>query len=304
MTSRVGPLETIDHSQKMTKISEKLDEKKKQEKPHKHSAQDSESDDSDIEPDLVTTINQNSKSSFNAIKEILTQSGEPVTDSGGTFLQHYFQNITTSLPSRNAMISRRLSQCREEDEEEDRKDLKDQVPSNLATISGSDKSLSESSSGSKSSVIDTITGPNHKFVVTRTKPQPEVKEPSEAVKKAFANRRLYHQANTVHFPTGLNDKKPSIYSIFNRNPHYDSRFFDSSLIEMKSQTASASTIECDSVEDIWVKRVPNKKKVSNYDLFFDSVNTNANANNKNVNANANIKNVNANANNISFYLLC
>lgn len=266
MTTKEAALESRLSIKKMTQTSEKLDDKKGE----KNGSNDSDSEDSDIEPDLVSTINYNSKSSFDALKNILNESGEAVSDTGGNFLQHYFQNHT-SLPSRNTKISRRLSQCREEDEEEEKKDLKDQVPSNLAAISGSDKSLSESSSGSKSSVIDTITGPNHKFVVTRTKPQPEIKEPSEAVRKVFADRRLYHQANTVHFPTNRDNKKPSIYSIFNRapltSPHYDTKFFDSSLIEMKSQTSSTSAIDYSSTDDIWVRRVPDKKKVR-LEYFF------------------------------------
>jgi hypothetical protein len=34
----------------------------------------------------------------------------------------------------------------------------------------------------------------------------------------------------------------------------DKRFFDSSLIEMKSQASSSSTIDYDSTEEVWIKR--------------------------------------------------
>lgn len=207
-------------------------------------------DDSDIESDLVSTINYNTVSSLAALKDALQNESESDSSNSGTFFQRYFQNHSSSLPSRNAITYRRLSQCREEDEDEEKKDLKDPVPSssNISTISGSDKSLSESSSGSKTSVIDTVSGPTHKFVITK------IKQPSEAAKN-FANRK-YHPANTVNFPP-TDPKKPSVYSIFKSplvSPHYDHKFFDSSLIEMKSQTSSSSTIDYGSAEDIWVKR--------------------------------------------------
>lgn len=216
-------------------------------------------DDSDIESDLVSTINYNTISSLAALKDVIQK--ERDSDNNGSFYQRYFQSHSGSLPSRNVLTYRRLSQCREEDEEEEKKDLKDPVPSssNMSTISGSDKSLSESSSSSKTSVIDTVTGPTHKFVITKTK------QPSEAAKN-FANRK-YHPANTVNFPP-TDTKKPSVYSIFKSplvSPHYDQKFFDSSLIEMKSQTSSSSTIDYGSAEDIWVRRPgADLKRVSLY----------------------------------------
>ncbi|XP_033364213.1 serine-rich adhesin for platelets [Bombus vosnesenskii] len=39
------------------------------------------------------------------------------------------------------------------------------------------------------------------------------------------------------------------------SPHLDKRFFDSSLIEMKSQASSSSTLDYDSTEEVWVRRV-------------------------------------------------
>lgn len=38
------------------------------------------------------------------------------------------------------------------------------------------------------------------------------------------------------------------------SPHLDKRFFDCSLIEMKSQASSSSTLDYDSMDEIWVKR--------------------------------------------------
>ncbi|XP_076295856.1 SNF4/AMP-activated protein kinase gamma subunit isoform X3 [Lasioglossum baleicum] len=39
------------------------------------------------------------------------------------------------------------------------------------------------------------------------------------------------------------------------SPHLDKRYFDSSLIEMKSQASSSSTLDYDSTEEVWVRRV-------------------------------------------------
>lgn len=234
------------------------------------------SDDSDIESDLVSTINHNAEFSLAALKDV----SHDEEDNNASFFQRYFSSHSNSLPSRLAVMnSRRLSQCREEDEDEEKKDL---VPSNMSTISGSDMSLSESSSGSKTSVIDTVSGPTHKFVIVKTKTNDVKKEPeasapadepaepkklSEAA-KIFANRKQYRQANTVHGIPGYEPKRPPVSSLFRsplHSPHYDSKFFDSSLIEMKSQTSSSSTVDYSgSVDDIWVKRVEvEEKKVSN-----------------------------------------
>lgn len=239
------------------------------------------SDDSDIESDLVSTINHNTESSLAALKDV-TQDEE---DNNASFFQRYFSNHSNSLPSRLAVMnSRRLSQCREEDEEEEKKDL---VPSNMSTISGSDMSLSESSSGSKTSVIDTVSGPTHKFVIVKTKTS-DVKETHKAptlvqeskppktlseAARIFGNRKQYRQANTVHGIPGYEAKRPPVSSLFRsplQSPHYDSKFFDSSLIEMKSQTSSSSTVDCTgSVEDIWVKRTELEvNKVSVMYLYF------------------------------------
>ncbi|KAK4879544.1 hypothetical protein RN001_007690 [Aquatica leii] len=210
----------------------------------------STTDDSDVE--LSSTNHDADITTLSILKDIVSVPPDE-NDINGSLYQHYFINHMNNLPSRNVgnSFGRRLSQCREEDEEDDKKENKDQVPSNseVSLISGSDKSLSESSSGSKNSVIDTITGPKHKFVITKTK------QPSEAA-KIFAKRKEYRQSNTVH---GDDFRRPSIYSMFNRtsplqSPHYDRRFFDSSLIEMKSQTSSTSTLDYGSNEDIWLPR--------------------------------------------------
>lgn len=51
------------------------------------------------------------------------------------------------------------------------------------------------------------------------------------------------------------------------SPHFDKRFFEAGLIEMKSQASSTSTLDDSSTDDVWVKRIDPKdiarhKKVS------------------------------------------
>lgn len=169
------------------------------------------------------------------------------------------------------------------------------MPLSNEQISGSDKSLSASSTSSKTSVIDTVTGPTHKFVIVKTKETPSTtpketlpgsvntkptkdntsfaleaskKRHMAEVAKIFASRKNYKQNNTVG-AVPSQTQRLAAYSIFSgksplASPHYDTKFFDSSLIELRSQNSSTSTVDCADVsEDIWVKRpVPEKTKVS------------------------------------------
>lgn len=170
-------------------------------------------------------------------------------------------------------------------------------------ISGSDMSLSASSTSSKTSVIDTVTGHTHKFVIVKTKETPSTtltetlpssvntqqisssnsnptkdnssfaleaskKRHMAEVAKIFATRKNYKQNNTVG-AVPSQTQRLAAYSIFSgksplASPHYDAKFFDSSLIELRSQNSSTSTVDyADGTEDIWVKRpVPEKTKVS------------------------------------------
>lgn len=95
---------------------------------HQHNGSSSagtSSDDSDIEGDLVSAINYNTISSLTALRDTLAAAGHDDTECG-TFFQHYFLNHVNTLPSRNVstlIASRRLSECvEEEDEEDDKRD--------------------------------------------------------------------------------------------------------------------------------------------------------------------------------------
>lgn len=83
---------------------------------------DDTTDDSDIDDDLVTTINYNTITSLAALKDMLQCTGED-DDGVDSFFHHYFLSHVNRLPSRNQTHSpypwgRRLSECREEDEYE------------------------------------------------------------------------------------------------------------------------------------------------------------------------------------------
>lgn len=230
------------------------------------------SDDSDIESDLVSAINYNTISSLTALKDMLQLSSEEAEC--GTFFQHYFLNHVNALPSRNLCTPfpfverRRLSECREEDEDEDKKEVVTDNKNDckgVESISGSEKSLSETSSTSSKNAVTELSGPTHKFLVSKTQ-----------LPNAPVRRRHYQQANTVHFPA-TEPRKPSLYSIFNRtsplpSPHFDKRFFDSSMVEMKSLASSTSTIDNDSSEDIWVMR-PDiaSKNVSSFFIYYSVI---------------------------------
>lgn len=225
----------------------------------------SSSDESDIEENLVSQINYNTITSLTALKDMLHLNGEDTEC--GTFFQHYFLNHVNALPSRNLISPfpfverRRLSECLEENEEEDDDKKEAKLENNKnPSISGSEKSLSETSSSSSKTTVQELTGPTHKFLVTKT-PASATNKPNPIIKPILPpamRRRPYTVSNTVHFPA-TDPRKPSVHSIFNRtsplpSPHFDKRFFDSSLIEIRSQASSTSTVDQDSIEDVWVKR--------------------------------------------------
>lgn len=98
---------------------------------------------------------------------------------------------------------------------------------------------------------------------------------SPTANKPLLRRRHTSGPTTMTFPA----TDPPNYCnsmIFSRtsplpSPHLDKRFFDSSLIEMKSQASSSSTLDYDSAEEIWIKRVDfmqeRKRRVSFTYLF-------------------------------------
>lgn len=229
--------------------------------------------------ELVNALNYNTITSLAALKDIIQGDNDtPETDS---FFQHYFMNHCNNLSSRNSHSTspfpfnerRRLSQCREEDEDDEKKDVKHSngsLNSNLETtyIEGqdnfskpSDKEntnikaeerihsddmtfVSENADSSKRTVM----GAKHTFFVTKTE------QTSPTVRHAL--RTQVSNAHTVHFGTkGVEEQRPNIRTIFTgQNLHRDKNYFDSSLIEIRSTVDGALP----SSEDIWVKRTDAK----------------------------------------------
>ncbi|XP_049886324.1 uncharacterized protein LOC126380768 [Pectinophora gossypiella] len=232
--------------------------------------------------DLANAINYNTITSLAALKDMLQGDGNdtPETDS---FFQHYFMNHCNTLSSRNSSSNsplpfserRRLSQCREEDEDEHRRST---ASSKACSKYASQESLSETTkdhnfneedeinatskteaSNDESASVDkqrlpkrTVMGAKHKFLVTTAEPNP-----MPAVERVL---RTHHNAHTVHFGTrGAEEQRPSVRNIFaGQNLHRDKTYFDSSLIEIRS-TADGEAAALD--EDIWVKR--NEEKQAN-----------------------------------------
>lgn len=123
---------------------------------------------------------------------------------------------------------RRLSQCKEEDED--------------------DSERVQNGGGS-----NTVNGRKHKFIVTKANlMRPE----AEKLKDVSAKQN----AATIHFPCSSVDQRASLSSVFMKNdinPHLDKRYFDTSLVEIRSVNGSTKSLnKTQSVTDdkVWVPR--------------------------------------------------
>lgn len=126
---------------------------------------------------------------------------------------------------------RRLSQCKEEEEEE----------------------IAE-----RARVATHITGARHKFIVTKAELEPRVEA------KHLRNMTAKQNAATIHFPCSTATKQQStLQELFfsphkELNPHMDRRYFDTSLVEIRSTNTSTKSLnKCptDNVDgNVWVPR--------------------------------------------------
>lgn len=187
-------------------------------------AEDDEDEEDDF--DLVSQINYNTITSLAALKEILGHDSRTSTEDVSWF-QHYFLHHVNRLPSRSQYPGRRLSECPEEDETAANKD-----------DSSSSSSASSSSSSSGSSADS----------------EEESKEESKAESKEDVSPVGSASATPKRNPS-LTPDTPPMSPRRGTSPHLDKRFFDSSMIEMKSQASSSSTLDNDSAEEIWVRRI-------------------------------------------------
>lgn len=125
---------------------------------------------------------------------------------------------------------RRLSQCKEEDED--------------------DSERIQNGSSNK-----TISGTRRKFIVTKTEvcPRPE----AEKLRDISAKQN----AATIHFPCSSMDQRASLNNVFmvknDFNPHLDKRYFDTSLVEIRSINGSTQSLnKSNNITDdtVWVPR--------------------------------------------------
>lgn len=121
---------------------------------------------------------------------------------------------------------RRLSQCKEEDED-------------------------DSERGQNGN--NTVSGRKHKFIVTKTN---LMRLEAEKLRNISAK----HNAATIHFPCSSVDQRASLNSVFMKNdinPHLDRRYFDTSLVEIRSLNGSTKSLnKSNNVTDdtVWVPR--------------------------------------------------
>ncbi|CAH0772666.1 unnamed protein product [Bemisia tabaci] len=219
--------------------------------------EEEDDDDDDDVDDLVSAINYNTINSLSALKEILgdSQESEP-------WFQHYFLRHCNRLPSRNQQYPdfprRRLSECKEEDESVDERgdSPKTHTTGSLTPTNESTPTPTPTPTGTVTTIK---TCGNHTFTVSAC----------EKVSESTGTNASNTSSETTSTSATPNSSMPSTPMRSNQSdtpplsprvsraasPHLDKKFFDSSLIEMKSQASSSSTIDNDSSEDIWVKRI-------------------------------------------------
>ncbi|XP_023245157.1 lisH domain-containing protein C1711.05 [Copidosoma floridanum] len=246
---------------------------------------DEVTDESDIEDDLVSAINYNTITSLAALKDMLQSSGE---DSEGvdSFFNHYFLSHVNRLPSRNQTHSpypwgRRLSECREEDEYETEEgkasDSKEICSTQSAEIlfgqeSKDEQKTSESTVCHPSSSFEKLSPKKTEINIIQNLKNVESQSTSclasikvtncsfispPSRKSSLRRRNTTGPGMVLPAMDNLSDSASTTFSKISplQSPHLDKRFFDSSLIEMKSQASSSSTLDYDSTDEIWIRRI-------------------------------------------------
>ncbi|XP_032673861.1 dentin sialophosphoprotein [Odontomachus brunneus] len=129
-------------------------------------------------------------------------------------------------------------------------EVKPPSPSSTMTVTTASSTNTTSATTTVATSTSTATSSGRFTTSTVTSPTSATKPPL---------RRRHTTGPGMTFPA----TDPPTYSTsmtFSRtsplpSPHLDKRFFDSSLIEMKSQASSSSTLDYDSTEEVWVRRI-------------------------------------------------
>lgn len=186
---------------------------------------------------------------------------------------------------------RRLSQCKEEENEEEELADKGAVNSALLSSMRKSSSLNEDSTTTdrrlfsdeeeedvekhpevvevKVEEVKAALPVTSRFTVVKTEhKEPEVEKPKvttklrSGVEAMLRNSSAKQNSQTIHFPCSAPvQNRVSVQTMF--EPHLDKRYFDSSLVEIRSLNDSTQTVNEDaslndsvdsSSNDIWVKR--------------------------------------------------
>lgn len=138
---------------------------------------------------------------------------------------------------------RRLSQCKEEDVDEEAKPMEQNPNPNTQ-----------------------IAGARRKFIVTKMNETNVVPRPEAENLRHLTNKV---NAATIHFPCSSNSQRAPLAGLFSTrgafNPHLDKRFFDSSLVEVRmNETSSQSLNNPPPVveQNVWEKRHPSPDRDS------------------------------------------
>lgn len=172
---------------------------------------------------------------------------------------------------------RRLSQCKEE-EEEDNPDKTQSVSPTAVSI----PPASASSPPAEGTIVNRFTvtkaeqdivpkaedekkeqqPPKEKEEEKQEIPKPNLPRPEMESLRSYTKQQ---NSQTIHFPCSSPTVKPNLQSIFSPlNPHLDKKFFDTSLIEIRPITESTKSLNqedsIDSPHEVWVRRTDEPKR--------------------------------------------
>nr|CAD7458814.1 unnamed protein product [Timema tahoe] len=264
-------------------------------KPQDHDAQkeeekDEEEEEDELENELTSTVNYNTISSLMALKELLHGDS---SDDDMAWFEHYFLHHVDRLPKQELrspflqtiIEGRRLSECREEEEDirvdedyEDDAGTKDSEDPSEEALDDDAEASREPNDEGKPVLVTSARG--KKFMVSAVtnnsaSPTRVGSSPGSPLKRRHTMSGRTQSPSPSSAESGFPPIAPYHRSSPLPSPHLDKRFFDSSLIEMKSQASSSSTIDNDSSEDIWVMRnevagdTARRKKPENVVEYFE-----------------------------------
>ncbi|XP_068084383.1 uncharacterized protein [Anabrus simplex] len=190
-------------------------------------------------------INYNTITSLAALKELLHGNASDDSDEDMAWFQHYFLHHVNRLPKqeqrspylRPILEGRRLSECREVPELEELEDANGKKEPKRPETVEEVKATTPTPTGTPKRVVS---------------PAPSHRRRHTTAGAGGRESPLLPELPNPNFP-------PLSPMVFHKisplpSPHLDKHFFDVSLIEMKSQASSSSTLDYDSTEEVWVMR--------------------------------------------------